>query len=77
MKITRKSRNKNTRVKRVTTSRRTSMCKCIGNIHKKTCKKYMPKKIKRGGGYGGNPFCNNPNFNIFNTNLLKLFPYKP
>ena len=30
---------------------------------------------KRGGGYGGNPYCNDPNFSIFNTNLLKLFPY--
>jgi hypothetical protein len=32
---------------------------------------------KRGGGYGGNPYCNDPNFSIFNTNLLKLFPYSP
>ena len=53
-------------------------CTCTGKKHKKTCKKYMLKnKTKRGGGYGGNPFCNNPNFNIYNTNLLKLFPYKP
>lgn len=53
-------------------------CNCISKKHKKTCKRYTSKnKTKRGGGYGGNPFCNNPNFNIFNTNLLKLFPYKP
>ena len=46
--------------------------------HKKTYKKRMSKNnTKRGGGYGGNnPFCNDPNFSIFNTNLLKLFPYK-
>ena len=45
--------------------------------HKKTHKKYMSKnKMKKGGGYGGNPLCNDPNFSIFNTNLLKLFPYK-
>jgi hypothetical protein len=44
----------------------------------KRYKKRMSKnKTKRGGGYGGNnPFCNDPNFSIFNTNLLKLFPYK-
>jgi hypothetical protein len=46
--------------------------------HKKTYKKHSRtnNKTKRGGGYGGNPFCNDPNFSIFNTNLLKLFPYK-
>ena len=38
-------------------------------------KRRQHNKTKRGGGYGGNPFCNNPNFSIFNTNLLKLFPY--
>ena len=40
-------------------------------------KKRTANTKKRGGGYGGNPFCNNPNFSIFNTNLLKLFPYRP
>jgi len=55
-------------------------CNCTGKKHKKSCKKTKSKsnrKTKRGGGYGGNPFCNDPNFNIYNTNLLKLFPYKP
>jgi hypothetical protein len=28
-----------------------------------------------GRGYGAN--CNDPNFSIANTNMLKLFPYKP
>ena len=28
-----------------------------------------------GNGYGSN--CNDPNYNIYNTNLLKLFPYNP
>jgi hypothetical protein len=28
-----------------------------------------------GNGYGSN--CNEPNYNIYNTNLLKLFPYNP
>ena len=66
------------------TKRRTNKtykkCNCSGKKHKKSCKKTKSKsnrKTKRGGGYGGNPFCNNPNFNIYNTNLLKLFPYKP
>ena len=34
--------------------------------------------VKRGGamygrGYGAN--CNDPNYSIYNTNMLKLFPY--
>jgi hypothetical protein len=38
------------------------------------------RKCKKGGalygsGYGAN--CNDPNFSIYNTNLLKLFPYAP
>ena len=28
-----------------------------------------------GNGYGAN--CNDPNYSIYNTNLLKLFPYNP
>jgi hypothetical protein len=28
-----------------------------------------------GNGYGAN--CSNPNYSIYNTNLLKLFPYNP
>ena len=62
-------------------TKRYRKCKCnCGKKHKKTCNRryfHSKNKTKRGGGYGGNPFCNNPNFNIFNTNLLKLFPYKP
>lgn len=27
----------------------------------------------KGGNFGGN--CTDPNFSIYNTNLLKLFPY--
>ena len=42
--------------------------------HKKT------NRIQKGGvlygrGYGAN--CNDPNFSVYNTNLTKLFPYKP
>jgi hypothetical protein len=37
------------------------------------------KGVMKGGtlfgrGYGAN--CNDPNYSIFNTNMLKLFPYK-
>jgi hypothetical protein len=32
------------------------------------------KKIRGGNNIGAN--CNNPNFSIYNTNLLKLFPYR-
>ena len=31
--------------------------------------------VRYGTGVGSN--CNDPNQSIFNTNLLKLFPYKP
>ena len=31
--------------------------------------------VRFGTGVGSN--CNDPNQSIFNTNLLKLFPYKP
>ena len=38
-------------------------------------KKYKKTKKNRGGGNIGSN-CNDPNFSIYNTNLLKLFPYK-
>ena len=42
--------------------------------------KKKSRRIKGGGNIiGGNNIganCNNPNFSIYNTNLLKLFPYK-
>ena len=42
------------------------------------------KRIRGGNKIGGNRIggnniganCNDPNFSIYNTNLLKLFPYK-
>ena len=48
------------------------------NKRSKTSKKRMTRKIykkkhMRGGNFGGN--CPDPNFSIYNTNLLKLFPY--
>jgi len=52
-------------------------------ISKKYKKSLKGKKSHRrlkggamyGNGYGAN--CNDPNFSIYNTNLTKLFPYRP
>ena len=44
---------------------------------KTTSKKH--KKIRGGNRFGGNNIganCYDPNFSIYNTNMLKLFPYK-
>jgi hypothetical protein len=35
-------------------------------------RKNTSRKMK-GGNFGGN--CSDPNFSIYNTNMLKLFPY--
>jgi hypothetical protein len=40
---------------------------------KKNIKKNR-KKIRGGNNIGAN--CNDPNFSIYSTNMLKLFPYK-
>ena len=42
---------------------------------KKGKKSKKHKKTRGGNRIGGNN-CNDPNFSIYNTNLLKLFPYK-
>lgn len=46
---------------------------------KKAIKSKKHKKIRGGNRIGGNNIganCSDPNFSIYNTNLLKLFPYK-
>jgi hypothetical protein len=46
---------------------------------KKSKKSKKGKKTRGGNRIGGNNIganCNDPNFSIYNTNLLKLFPYK-
>jgi hypothetical protein len=46
---------------------------------KKGKKSKKHKKTRGGNRIGGNNIganCNDPNFSIYNTNLLKLFPYK-
>jgi len=50
------------------------------NNTKKNKTKKQKSRIKKGGamfgnGYGAN--CSDPNYSIYNTNLLKLFPYNP
>ena len=65
------------RIKRAHNLRKTYKVR-KNHTNKKTNRKKRTRSTgTRGGGYGGNPFCNNPNFSIFNTNLLKLFPYRP
>jgi hypothetical protein len=47
--------------------------------HRKGKKSRKIKKIRGGNKIGGNNIganCSDPNFSIYNTNLLKLFPYK-
>jgi hypothetical protein len=47
--------------------------------HRKGKKAKKSRKIRGGNRIGGNNIganCNEPNFSIYNTNLLKLFPYK-
>lgn len=41
---------------------------------RKIKKSNKSKKFRGGNNIGGN--CSDPNFSIYNTNLLKLFPYK-
>jgi hypothetical protein len=50
-----------------------------GRKGRKAIKSKKYKKIIGGNRFGGNNIganCSDPNFSIYNTNLLKLFPYK-
>jgi hypothetical protein len=47
--------------------------------HRKGKKARKSKKLRGGNRFGGNNIganCYDPNFSIYNTNMLKLFPYK-
>ena len=62
------------------TARRNTMYKRKNNTSKRrrTSRKIYKKRPSRkhglrGGNFGGH--CPDPNFSIYNTNLLKLFPY--
>ena len=59
--------------------RRKTMKKQKRRTKKRTMKKRKGRKQRGGTCYGNGVGANNydPNFSIHNTNLLKLFPYKP
>jgi hypothetical protein len=42
----------------------------------KNSKKHRNTKRRRNTKTHGGTNCNDPNFSIYNTNMLKLFPYK-
>ena len=42
-------------------------------VRKSRVRKTRLRKTRGGNNIGGN--CNDPNFSIYNTNMLKLFPY--
>ena len=82
---TKKTKTKKTKTKKTKTKKSKSKTKTKKTKKTKT-KKTKTKKTKvvkmKGGeqqlygrGYGAN--CYDPNFSIYNTNELKLFPYKP
>ena len=58
---------------RITRRRKMKYIRTKRNNRKKS------RRIRGGNRIGGNNIganCNDPNFSIYNTNLLKLFPYK-
>ena len=54
-------------------SRKSYQNKRTRKSKKRVTRKIYKKHSMRGGNFGGN--CPDPNFSIYNTNLLKLFPY--
>lgn len=54
------------------TLRNKSLYRRKKNKSNKNNRKSQSRKMK-GGNFGGN--CSDPNFSIYNTNMLKLFPY--
>ena len=63
------SRSRKIRKTRVGIKKRKTIYRTLNSSKKR---KY--RKTRGGNNIGAN--CNNPNFSIYNTNLLKLFPYK-
>jgi len=70
------------------THKRRKSCRKMGgriiksrrNISRRKYSRSRGRKLAGGGirfGTGVGSNCNDPNQSIFNTNLLKLFPYKP
>ena len=80
-------KNKKQSRKNKTKKNKTRKNKTKKNKRKQKTNKLKKKQIKSkktntlkggmvyGNGYGAN--CNDPNYSIYNTNLLKLFPYNP
>jgi len=54
-------------------SRKSYQNKRTRKSKKRVTRKNYKNKHMKGGNFGGN--CPDPNFSIYNTNLLKLFPY--
>jgi len=54
-------------------SRKSYQNKRTSKSKKRVTRKTYIKKHMKGGNFGGN--CPDPNFSIYNSNLLKLFPY--
>uniref|UniRef100_A0A6C0LPB4 Uncharacterized protein n=1 Tax=viral metagenome TaxID=1070528 RepID=A0A6C0LPB4_9ZZZZ len=77
----RKKNKTRKRAKQTMGTKKKKKTKKIKKKNKKNKKTRKTRKKMKGGnqmfgrGYGAN--CNDPNFSIKNTNLLKLFPYKP
>jgi hypothetical protein len=53
----------------------TSQRRRLGKNKKLHSRKLHSRKLRGGQNIGAN--CPDPNFSIYNTNFLKLFPYKP
>jgi hypothetical protein len=73
-----KRQTKNSISKRIARSRSSSKTRSRSKTNKKVSKKKSRKQkggICYGNGVGANTY--DPNFSIYNTNTLKLFPYKP
>jgi hypothetical protein len=49
--------------------------KRVSNLRRKKSHRRLKGGATYGTGYGAN--CTDPNFSIYNTNLTKLFPYRP
>jgi hypothetical protein len=69
----------NTRVNSTKAKARKLTLADLGGSKRRKGKKTKSKKLRGGNRFGGNNIganCYDPNFSIYNTNMLKLFPYK-
>ena len=62
----------------ITLSKKQSKTLSLSKKNKKSKKKQKKSNVTlKKNKKGGFPSCNDPNYSIFNTNFLSLFPYKP